>query len=464
MASDAEEFTAIDVGALLRFRTAAAEPEDVPSDLCQATEHEKAWATPPPGSPEAEEAGPSKKEKKQMEKKAKGKGKSAHASPAAPETAPWRRGREEQSGEGGDGTAGTEKEGAPWRREGKTGSPQLGPSPTPPLKEKAPWRAGKSPGSPDVNELMLGDSQGLSDEEDGPAAGEGGAFEVMMSGAGDLPDTKPDDSKEPNADAAKATRMDSFASMEADADAEAGDDAEEPDTEWIAKQDGPADEWKKDGWKKEWKGGGDWKGGGAGGVGWKESSKEEGGVPLPADVTVSGAPPPPAHHLAGTWYDSLGNMIQVPLFPPVAYFAGTGGSSAHELTLDKWGRLWCGNGVLHQVGYSGGPMAQDLPPSHLSFRTTAWKFSVWERIAYAEAPPPPPEGGDKRRKNAGGKGGKKGRDGDSKGKGSRQKGSDRSEPQDAPAPKPPSAPTLGDFLSFPELGQKEKKAKPKKEG
>lgn len=195
-----------------------------------------------------------------------------------------------------------------------------------------------------------------------------------------------------------------------------------------------------------------WKGGSGGG--WKAQP-----VKLPSDLVVGPAPPPPLHALAGTWLDTLGNVIQVPLFPAVAWFTSHSGSSQHELTLDKWGRLWCGNGVLNQVGYCGGPLAQDMPPSHLSWRTTAWKFSMWQRV---EAPPAPvaavsaaptPSGRVAARERGRGKGRA------ANNKGGKAPDEAREAPGKSAPPPKPQVPKLGDFMSFPALGGKESKSK-----
>jgi hypothetical protein len=199
-----------------------------------------------------------------------------------------------------------------------------------------------------------------------------------------------------------------------------------------------------------------WKSGG-----WKSDAKKDSGPPLPCDLTASPTPPPPLHSLAGTWLDTLGNVIQVPLYPPMAWFTSESGSTNRELSLDKWGRLWCGNGVLHAVGYNAGPMSQDMPPTHLSWRTTAWKFSVWERVsAPPVAPPAPSKGKGFSDARGAGKGG--GRGGGSKRTGGAPRNKtagDDSRQAVAPPPRAPDLPKLGDFMSFPALGKAEPKKK-----
>jgi hypothetical protein len=114
---------------------------------------------------------------------------------------------------------------------------------------------------------------------------------------------------------------------------------------------------------------------------------------LVCTAVSGGQPPPPSNLIAGTWQDSLGNTIWVPLahmphIEPVAWLFGPKGSKGLPFSLDKWRRLWCGNGLLHQVGYAGAagsPFGQELP-THLAWRTTQWRISVWVRVG----PPPPP--------------------------------------------------------------------------
>jgi len=442
MASEAAGYVPMDRDLFLRLRSlvvADAAEEKPVLGLCQAEAYEM------PPEPEAKE--PEKKRKKdKKDKRAEKEG--------ALGDAPWRKDR------------GSPQEGV---RSPNMDSPSLTPAPSPgeqtrSLKNEGapPWRkspegsAQASPASPNVDLAKIPSpcasdrDPGASDAGDGGQGG--GSFQMLLSEQTE--DTKGKAAKSSNADASESfLRLpDQLASMEQ----KDGDEAESERPEGDEEGSGDKTEWWKN--KAEWKDR-DSK--------WKVSSKEEGGVPLPSELTVSANPPPPLTALAGTWFDSLGNMVQVPLYPAVAWFTGTAGTSQHELTLDKWGRLWCGNGVLHQVGYSAGPLSQDMPPSHLSWRTTAWKFSIWERIAAApEAPGPPAGKGEKKeRKKGGGKEGGKGKKGrDADGKGGKGKGKDERGEAAAAAPKPPeqrAPPTLGDFLSFPSLGDKAEKKKAK---
>lgn len=368
--------------------------ESPPDSLCQAQECE----LPPP--PEVEETTSKKKASSKAKSRAKGGKESKEAAQASGEGAP------------------------PWRKPSPTASPTLEPQD----KANPPWRKSPQGGStgtegspPDMEKLpspAASDRMPTGDEPDSTA------FEMTLGEGED--------------DAGEAT-------LEALGEGE----------EWQAKEKTWGKEWK-DEWKKDWKGNSDgkWKGQ----DGWITSTKEEGGPPLPSDLTVAGLPPPPLASLAGGWFDSLGNMIQIPLYPPVAFFQGQGGFSQHELTQDKWGRLWCGNGVLHQVGYSGGPLAQDMPPSHLSFRTTAWKFSVWERVAAPPLPPAPPE--QEKGNSKGRRGGKNSGKGKAREEG-KGKGKGKADRQEA-GPQKPDLPTLGDFLAFPSLGETKKSKKSEK--
>lgn len=105
-------------------------------------------------------------------------------------------------------------------------------------------------------------------------------------------------------------------------------------------------------------------------------------------------PPPPAIAFTGTWKDQLGNTIKVDSSATglVAHAVGTRGSHDWKFITDGWCRVWCGNGMLHQVGYpaESGPQRGIKIPSHFAWRTQNWQISVWERIATRMLPPGPP--------------------------------------------------------------------------
>jgi len=93
-------------------------------------------------------------------------------------------------------------------------------------------------------------------------------------------------------------------------------------------------------------------------------------------------PPPPLQTLAGPWKDSLGNLIDVRSVPyPSVTLISDHGPKELSFSQDKWGRLWCGNFVLHEVGYND--FAPE--PASIAWRTTTWQTSVWQRTG----PPPP---------------------------------------------------------------------------
>eukprot|EP00931_Biecheleriopsis_adriatica_P049144 TRINITY_DN28412_c0_g1_i1.p1 TRINITY_DN28412_c0_g1~~TRINITY_DN28412_c0_g1_i1.p1 ORF type:complete len:400 (+),score=64.29 TRINITY_DN28412_c0_g1_i1:72-1271(+) len=86
--------------------------------------------------------------------------------------------------------------------------------------------------------------------------------------------------------------------------------------------------------------------------------------------------------IEGKWTDSMGNRVHVSLSRgPVAVITGASRRKRVRLSMDHWGRLWCGTYVLHEIGYDCEPTA---PSSHLpqclSWRTTSWRFSIWTRL------------------------------------------------------------------------------------
>jgi hypothetical protein len=420
----------------------AAAPSDL--GLCQAQADDSSWKPPT----EAEEAAAALKEQKRgkgdstgkfQKKKGKG-GKDSTKDPEGGGDYPWRRDRPD----GVEG--GSPPEQHPWRKEGRssptTASPDLGKGQGTPeelQKLSSPCFSDRDPGAE-------------SSCDGGSAVGPDKAFEMTMSQQADAVTAAPaaggKDVEEAKAEADAKAMAEAKEALRGAADhAAAIHAAMEAETANAATAAVEAS--SNDGWKHST------------GKGWLTSTKEEGGPPLPSDLTMAAAPPPPLHSLAGTWFDSLGNMIQVPLYPPVAWFTGISGMSQHELTQDNWGRLWCGNGVLHQVGYSGGPLAQDMPPSHLSWRTTAWKFSIWERVAAPPEPPAPPgeTWSAKGRQGKKGSGGKSSSKGGKKGKEPRSKEGNRGDigkGRGEAAPSKPELPKLGDFISFPALGESKK--------
>jgi len=182
-------------------------------------------------------------------------------------------------------------------------------------------------------------------------------------------------------------------------------------------------------------GGKGWKGEKGDGKGWKGGKGDLAGpVLIPGEIVLDAAPPPPPQCIAGGWRDSLGNEIQVPLPTDgilTAFLSSTeGGRKELSIWLDQWGRLQCGNGILHQASYPcGWPVPPGMPPSRLFWRTRDWRTSTWERVGAPLAPPPPPPqhpGGHGKAKR-GGKGYATGNDGGrskGQGKGTGGKGAD----------------------------------------
>merc|ERR1719478_414361 len=113
--------------------------------------------------------------------------------------------------------------------------------------------------------------------------------------------------------------------------------------------------------------------------------------PPPMAIMMDANPPPTPASMKGMWQDTLGNAIEVTLFwdrTVTAWLTGQRGSKQLSIWLDPYGRIQCGNGVLHQVGYmSSWPIPQGTLPSHLAWRTQDWRISTWQRTS---APPPPP--------------------------------------------------------------------------
>lgn len=102
----------------------------------------------------------------------------------------------------------------------------------------------------------------------------------------------------------------------------------------------------------------------------------------PSGMSLAPSPPPELPAIAGCWQDTLGNNVQVPYPPddpqdPTAYLTNDSqGRRQVRFGLDKFGRLWCGNGVLYRIGY---PNLDGDHPSHLAWRTVDWRISVWTR-------------------------------------------------------------------------------------
>lgn len=92
---------------------------------------------------------------------------------------------------------------------------------------------------------------------------------------------------------------------------------------------------------------------------------------------------PSVAKFAGAWQDTLGNKITVVATKGAAIVEGKSkgsGKSTHKewrFTSDQYGRMWCGNGTLYQVGYQEGVEN----PSHIAWRTQDWKISLWTREA-----------------------------------------------------------------------------------
>jgi len=365
---------------------------------------------------------------------------------------PWRRGRS-ADGEGGSGSApsglaescisgtGATTDVAPWRRSPPSPElrPQEGGGGQPPWRKSPPGTSSMPSPSLSIQDPDL--PEGALEFEISIDQGTREPFSAVTKHASEIAQKNiTETTQQPNV-SGNAGDLDSeeFESGD-DEDDECGEEAE------TGKGATQNEETQAESWKSN---------------GWKSRAKEDSGPPLPCDMTVSPTPPPPLQSLAGAWFDTLGNMIQVPLYPPMAWFTSNSGTTERQLSLDKWGRLWCGNGVLHAVGYNNsGPMSQDMPPSHLSWRTTAWKFSVWERVAAPpSAPAPPATKGKGNNSRATGKGG--GRSGGTKRGGAtlRNKGDSGDNGQATAPARAPEMPKLADFMSFPALGKAEPKKK-----
>lgn len=106
------------------------------------------------------------------------------------------------------------------------------------------------------------------------------------------------------------------------------------------------------------------------------------GFGKPSGMSLGPTPPPDLSVIAGCWQDTLGNNVQVPYPPddpkdPAAVLTNVSrGRREVKLGLDRFGRLWCGNGVLYRIGY---PSLRGSRPSHLAWRTIDWRMSVWTR-------------------------------------------------------------------------------------
>ena len=100
-----------------------------------------------------------------------------------------------------------------------------------------------------------------------------------------------------------------------------------------------------------------------------------------AAVTRPGTPVPPLSLMSGLWVDSMDNFLTLDLHASRSVLLHDAhGVRKLQLSDDKWGRLWCGDYVLQEVGYETTGALQSLPPSCLAWRTTQWQISIWHRV------------------------------------------------------------------------------------
>lgn len=101
-----------------------------------------------------------------------------------------------------------------------------------------------------------------------------------------------------------------------------------------------------------------------------------------AKWTRPGTPVPPLSLMSGLWVDSMDNFLTLDLLSRSVLLHDAHGVRKLDLSNDRWGRLWCGNYVLQEVGYdvTSAAAARRMPPTCLAWRTTQWQISVWHRI------------------------------------------------------------------------------------
>ncbi|CAK9038865.1 unnamed protein product [Durusdinium trenchii] len=100
-------------------------------------------------------------------------------------------------------------------------------------------------------------------------------------------------------------------------------------------------------------------------------------------LTRPAVPVPPLSLLSGLWVDSMDNFLTVDLLARQVHLHGPHGAKQLQLSNDRWGRLWCGNYVLQEVGYdetASKAFTSSLPPTCLAWRTTKWQISIWQRV------------------------------------------------------------------------------------